>query len=103
MEVKTDELIVIVDELIDFSIKVNMTKLSSDYGFCYVSPELFTEFRAASLSFLQTTFGNNHPFFVEFNVRVKLSSTKDTEEGRGILKAAKQEIKRMVNITHSIS
>jgi hypothetical protein len=81
-----------VDELINTAGQVLTTKRSSEFGSSYVSSEQFNEFRAASLSFLRNTFGTDHPFYIEFNKQAKESSPYDTEEGRGILKAAKQEI-----------
>jgi len=80
-----------VDELITIAGQVLNTKRGSDFA-SYVSSEQFNEFRSASLSFLRNTFGIDHPFYVEFNKQAKATSPSDTEEGRGILKAAKQEI-----------
>jgi hypothetical protein len=80
-----------VDELINFAGEVLKTKQTSDY-ISYVSSEQFSEFRSASLSFLNNTFGTNHPFYTEFNKHAEEANPYDTEEGRGILKAAKQEI-----------
>lgn len=80
-----------VDELINIAGQVLTTRRSSDFG-SYVSSEQFNEFRSASLSFLRNTFGTEHPFYVEFNKQAKEATPYDTEEGRGILKAVKQEI-----------
>ncbi|SKC42519.1 HEPN domain-containing protein [Ohtaekwangia koreensis] len=80
-----------VDELITIAGQVLNTKRSSDFG-SHVSSEQFNEFRAASLSFLKSTFGTDHPFYAEFNKQAKKASPYDTEEGRGILKAVKREI-----------
>jgi hypothetical protein len=80
-----------VDELINIAGQVLTTSRSNDFG-SYVSSEQFNEFRSASLSFLRNTFGTEHPFYVEFNKQAKEASPYDTEEGRGILKAVKQEI-----------
>jgi hypothetical protein len=80
-----------VDELISIAGQVLTTTRSGDYG-SYVSSEQFNEFRSASLSFLRNTFGKDHPFYEEFSKQAKDSTPFDTEEGRGILKAAKQEI-----------
>ncbi len=80
-----------VDELITIAGHVLNTKRTTDFH-SYVSSEQFNEFRAASLSFLRNTFGTDHPFYVEFNKQAKDATPYDTEEGRGILKAAKQEI-----------
>lgn len=80
-----------VDELINFAGEVLKTKQTGDYS-SYVSAEQFSEFRSASLSFLNNTFGTSHPFYIEFNKHAEEANPYDTEEGRGILKAAKQEI-----------
>lgn len=80
-----------VHELITIAGQVLTTRRSGDFG-SSVSSEQFTEFRAATLSFLKNTFGADHPFYVEFNKQAKEASPYDTEEGRGILKAVKQEI-----------
>src|SRR5690606_32439182 len=80
-----------VDELITIAGQVLNTKRTGDFG-SYVSSEHFNEFRSASLSFLRNTFGTDHPFYSEFNKQAKDASPYDTEEGRGILKAVKQEI-----------
>lgn len=80
-----------VDELITIAGQVLNTKRTGDFG-SYVSSEHFNEFRSASLSFLRNTFGTDHPFYVEFNKQAKDATPYDTEEGRGILKAVKQEI-----------
>lgn len=80
-----------VDELITIAGQVLNTKRASDFG-AYVSSEQFNEFRSASLSFLRNTFGTDHPFYVEFDKQAKDASPYDTEVGRGILKAVKQEI-----------
>lgn len=80
-----------VDELINIAGHVLETIRTSDFGL-YVSSEQFNEFRSASLSFLRNTFGTDHPFYSEFNKQAKEATPYDTEEGRGILKAVKQEI-----------
>jgi len=67
------------------------TKRTNDYN-SYVSAEQFNEFRSASLSFLKNTFGTEHPYYMEFNKKVNDASPYLTEEGRGILKAVKNEI-----------
>ncbi len=80
-----------INELISLAGKVLATKKETDYS-SYISYEAFNEFRSASLSFLRNTFGEDHPFYTEFDTNAKKSNSYDTEEGRGILKAAKQEI-----------
>jgi hypothetical protein len=90
-QMKTEDIKRRIDELIHIAGQVLNTKTSDDYG-SYVSTEYFNEYRAASLSFLRNTFGTDHPFYVEFNKQAKDATPYDTEDGRGILKAAKQEI-----------
>lgn len=80
-----------VDELLIIAEQVLASKQASNYH-TYVSYEKFSEFRSASLSFLKNTFGLDHPFYLEFNKQAKDASPYHTENGRGILKAAKQEI-----------
>lgn len=80
-----------VEELINMAGQVLATKRTSTYG-SYVSSEQFNEFRSASLSFLRNTFGTDHPFYEEYNKQAENATPHDTEKGRGILKAAKQEI-----------
>jgi hypothetical protein len=80
-----------VDELINIAGQVLNTSRSSDFG-SYVYSEQFNEFRSASLSFLRNTFGTDHPFYSEFNKQANEATPYDTVEGRGILKAVKQEI-----------
>ncbi len=82
-----------INELIQFTDQVLITSKSGEYG-SYVSSELFNEFRSASLSFLKNTFGVEHPFYIEFKNHSSRSIPGDAEVGRGILKAAKQEIDR---------
>ncbi|RZK60985.1 MAG: hypothetical protein EOO85_33940 [Pedobacter sp.] len=80
-----------IDELIYFADQVLATQWSDDYGI-YVSSEKFNEFRSASLSFLSNTFESQHTFYVEFEKHTRRAYSRDTEKGRGVLKAAKQEI-----------
>ncbi len=80
-----------VDELIFKADQVLLTIRPGRIGHV-VSSEEFSEFRSASLSFLRNTFGTEHPFYTEFNIQTIKATPYDTEEGRGILKAAKQEI-----------
>ena len=80
-----------IESLIALADQVLKTRGENDFGY-YVSSELFHEFRSASLSFIRNTFDDDHPFYEEFNSRVKAATPNYTEEGRGILRAAKQEI-----------
>jgi hypothetical protein len=80
-----------IDELINLAGQVIKTVSRSQYGLD-VSSESFHEFRLASLSFLKTIFGTDHPFFKEFYDNANSADLDRTKKGLGILKAAKQEI-----------
>lgn len=89
---KINDLKTRVDELINIATEVIASKEFSPGVGTSVPEEGFNTFRSASLSFLRNTFGETHPFYSEFDKRVAQMSPYDVEEGRGILKAAKQEI-----------
>lgn len=57
-----------------------------------VSAELFAEFRSGGLALIMKNFGEQHPFFSEFDSLVRSASPKDVEYGKGILKAVKAEL-----------
>lgn len=52
----------------------------------------FHEFRSASLSFLQSVFGETHPHFKEFDARIRDHRPQTVAEGLGMLRAARTEI-----------
>jgi len=79
-----------VDELINLAGQV-LTTRSRNMENC-VLPESFYEFRSSSLSFINNTFGKDHPFYKEFDKTVHEIYIAHVEKGRGILKAVKQEI-----------
>ncbi len=91
MNMKLEDIKKRIDQLISIAGQVLSTKRTNDYN-SYVSAEQFNEFRSASLSFLKNTFGTEHPYYMEFNKKVNDASPYLTEEGRGILKAVKNEI-----------
>ena len=91
MNMKLEDIKKTLDQLISIAGQVLSTKRTNDYN-SYVSAEQFNEFRSASLSFLKNTFGTEHPYYMEFNKKVNDASPYLTEEGRGILKAVKNEI-----------
>lgn len=80
-----------INELIDLAGQVLATRHRSDDS-GLVSTEKFNKFRSSSLSFLKNIFGKDHPLYIEFDTSVKDISRYYTEQGRGILNAAKQEI-----------
>ena len=88
---KIDDIKKRINDMIKLADNVLATKVTNDYV-SSINSELFHEFRSASLSFLINTFGEGHPFYQEFEKNTKNSDHYDTQEGRGILKAAKQEI-----------
>lgn len=71
---------------------LSTTKHSNGMGLPSVNGELFNELRTSSLSFIKNLYGENHPYFSDFNERVELARPSHTETGRGILKAIKNEI-----------
>jgi len=81
-----------INELISQADQVLTTTQTSDIGSISVNSEHFYAFRTASLSFLKNTFGENHPYYQEFNQQADYSIPQSTREGRGILFAVKQEI-----------
>ena len=81
-----------VDELISLSDRVIATSRYAEFSGDIVNNELFQEFRSSTLSFLEKTFGEKHTFYKEFEKKVKDTYKYETEEGRGILKAVKNEI-----------
>ncbi len=52
----------------------------------------FGLFRSASLSFLFNVFGSQHPYFTDFSTRVSRAYPSHTEEGIGIMTAARNEL-----------
>ena len=80
-----------LNELISLSDEVLATEKASSHG-SSVSTVYFNTFRSACLSFLRNTFGELHPFYFEFNTKVKDTYAYHTREGKGILLAVKQEI-----------
>ncbi|MDR6195958.1 hypothetical protein [Siphonobacter sp. SORGH_AS_0500] len=80
-----------IDELISLGNNLLSTTNSDDFR-SSVSTELYNEFRSSSLSFLKNVFGIEHPFFEEFKNDVRDSTLYYTEVGKGILRAAREEI-----------
>lgn len=90
---KIDKIKERINELIELADRVISTSETSEYSAgSSVNSELFREFRTSSLSFLKDTFGESHLYYVEFKNEVYDSYTSHSQEGRGILKAVKQEI-----------
>ena len=81
-----------VQQLIEKGQQTQGTKKNSGDGHDYVENRPFSEFRAASLSFLERTFGSKHAFTLEFREKVTQLCPDHVEDGLGILAAAKDEI-----------
>lgn len=84
-----------INEIIDLADRTLATKQTiggERFRTTSVNSELFYEFRTTSLSFILNLYGENHPFFFDFNRQVVQSNPSDTIEGRGILKSIKAEI-----------
>ncbi|MCA9385936.1 hypothetical protein KC717_04785 [Candidatus Dojkabacteria bacterium] len=88
---KTEDLVKSVDLLIEKASQVLSTARTSGYR-TVVEEELFNEFRASSLSFLNKLFGTSHTYYKEFDKNVAGTYPSRTESGRGILQAVKTEI-----------
>lgn len=81
-----------VQQLIEKGQQTQGTRKNSGDGRAYVENRPFSEFRAASLSFLERTFGSKHQFTLEFSEKVTQLYPDHVEDGLGILAAAKNEI-----------
>ncbi|RZK66873.1 MAG: hypothetical protein EOO85_26265, partial [Pedobacter sp.] len=88
---KLDAIKIRVDELVILADSTLATTYTS-FDDKYIKSEAFSEFRSASLSFLKSVFGTDHPFYTDFSKEVRDISPYMVEKGKGILKAAKQEI-----------
>ena len=89
---KTDDLIKEAERLIQLGNDVLATEIIDAHHTVWVSPELFGEFRSSSTSYLRKVFGENHPYYREFNEKLTSSLKSLTKWGIGIIKAAKNEI-----------
>lgn len=89
---KLPDIIARCDELIKKADEVLVTTYKEPHFVPQVKIEQFNEFRSLSLSFLKKVFKTDHPFYTEFEEKVKTNKPSDTELGRGIIKAAKNEI-----------
>ena len=80
-------------QLIELADGTLATKQTSSKGLStWVNSELFFEFRTSSLSFILNLYGDNHPFYKEFDKIVVRADPYNTEHGRGILKSIRTEI-----------
>lgn len=91
---RVDSLIAQADELLKTTVGHNASGIISSRNSTYtsVNTELYQLFRTASLSFIDKVFGADHTYYKEFVKCVDDHSPSEVVEGRGILKAVKQEI-----------
>lgn len=82
-----------ISQLISLADKTLGTTQTNRNGlFPWVNSELFSELRTSSLSFILNLYGENHPYYKDFDQNVIRSEPSYTERGRGILKSIKTEI-----------
>jgi hypothetical protein len=89
---KLTDFTVRADELLKQADVVVSTEQRSEYGGSRVDGQTWAAFRAAGLSFLRSTFGEDHPYYREFAEKVSTADRHDTELGKGILAAARGEV-----------
>lgn len=92
--VRLEDFITRADQLIGLAHAVLKTKQDGSEAFSTsrVDETLFAGFRTASLSFLQNVYGPTHPYYTNFDSRVASSASLDTEQGKGILQAVRDEL-----------
>ncbi len=82
-----------VDELIQMGNEVLLTKRPMQGAVWFqVAEGPIRGFRSASLSFIQKTYGSEHPHFAEFSKHVNGTFDSDAEVGLSILKVIREEI-----------
>jgi hypothetical protein len=89
---KAEDLIEKSERLISLGNDVLKTEFADAHRTVWVSPELFGEFRSSSLSYLRKVFGENHPYYREFDNNLTSALKAKTNWGIGIIRAAKSEI-----------
>jgi len=81
-----------IDQLIEQGKVVLSTKKSSEFSGNYIDMGQQMGFRSASLSFIKNLYGETHPYFKDFNERVKGQAYYETENGINILIAIRNEV-----------
>jgi hypothetical protein len=90
---KIESLLKRINELLELGQNVlGTTRQSAFDGSKSVDYGLFAGFRTTSLSFFKSTFGAEHPYYQEFNQHAKYADPYSTDQGIGILNAARDEI-----------
>jgi hypothetical protein len=92
--VTTNELLQRADQLIKMGEEVLRTRhrKSPHVPFEYVDTGKQKEFRVASLSFIESVYGKDHPHFTELHRMPETSTPRDAEYGLGVLGAIRGEI-----------
>ncbi|MBG6130728.1 MULTISPECIES: hypothetical protein [unclassified Aquimarina] len=88
----TQKLIERVDYLIGLGQRVRATEKYGEFVGSYVDSGLQMGFRTASLSFIKTLYGDNHPYYTDYDVRVQGDGLDQTDYGINILIVIKTEI-----------
>jgi hypothetical protein len=90
---RIEDLKVRVDELLSLGQHVLSTETRGDgISRSHVSSSFFNQFRSATLSFLNSTFGSKHIYYTEFDGTVQRPVSSQTGNGIGILAAVKFEL-----------
>ena len=85
-----------VEYLIELANRTIATRHHSGQRFTseWVNSELFKEFQSLSKSFIINLYGENNPYFKNFEETVNAAHPGNVERGRGILKSIKTEIEQ---------
>ncbi len=99
------ELLQRIDHLIEKGEAVHRTKKEVDYMGAIVNMGLQTGFRTASLSFIKNLYGESHPFYSDFNERVRGKAYDETVNGLSILRSIKYEVENdlLISIKEKVS
>lgn len=88
---KLEQLATRVTQLVAQADAVLCSERSNEYG-PWVDDGLFAGFRASGLSFIQNLFGDEHPYYRDFDKRCTGANPSDTRQGREILNAISVEL-----------
>lgn len=94
---KNNHLLERVEYILELGSKtLNSRFTTSDDFFIHhhVKPEFHKEFQSSALSFIVDIYGENHPFYKQFDENVKNAIPSAIENGIGILKSIKTEIEK---------
>lgn len=80
--------------LADNSLSTKFTTQDSFFTYKWVSGESFKLFESSALSFILSTYGDKHPYFITFKESVVKPTVDHIQAGKGILTSIKTEIER---------